>query len=100
MADLIVRARLTDMTTRLSDDETTVFRDFTVLPMAVIKQPQVQAVAGGGCSQTDPHGRSVVNPSIEAAMDVDSRGSPPSFAWDELKPIAQARHCHNQPQHR
>src|SRR6476660_8646975 len=40
MADLIVRARLTDMTTRLSDDETTVFRDFTVLPMAVIKQPK------------------------------------------------------------
>ena len=40
MADLIVRARLTDMTTRLSDDETTVFRDFTVLPMAVIKQAQ------------------------------------------------------------
>ena len=38
-ADLIIRGRLTTMTTRLSDDESTVFRDFTVAPISVIKQP-------------------------------------------------------------
>lgn len=38
-ADLIIRGRLTSMTTRLSDDESTVFRDFTVTPLSVIKQP-------------------------------------------------------------
>jgi len=38
-ADLIIRGRLTSMTTRLSDDESTVFRDFTVTPISVIKQP-------------------------------------------------------------
>lgn len=38
-ADLIIRGRLATMTTRLSDDESTVFRDFTVTPIAIIKQP-------------------------------------------------------------
>jgi hypothetical protein len=38
-ADLIIRGRLTTMTTRLSDDESTVFRDFTVTPMVILKQP-------------------------------------------------------------
>lgn len=38
-ADLIIRGRLTTMTTRLSDDESTVFRDFTLTPIAILKQP-------------------------------------------------------------
>jgi hypothetical protein len=38
-AELIVRARLTGMVTRLSDDESTVFRDFTIAVTAIIKQP-------------------------------------------------------------
>jgi hypothetical protein len=37
-ADLIIRGRLTSMTVRLSDDEATVFRDFSVAPILVIKQ--------------------------------------------------------------
>src|SRR5690348_14270204 len=32
-ADLIVHARLETMTTRLSDDESTIFRDFTLAPI-------------------------------------------------------------------
>ncbi|MEO5894445.1 MAG: hypothetical protein ABIS06_01960 [Vicinamibacterales bacterium] len=38
-ADLIIRGRLTSITPRLSDDESTVFRDFTVTPISAIKQP-------------------------------------------------------------
>jgi hypothetical protein len=38
-AELIIRGRLKTMTTRLSDDESTVFRDFTVTPLAIIKPP-------------------------------------------------------------
>ena len=38
-ADLIIRGRLATMTTRLSDDESTVFRDFTITPIAILKQP-------------------------------------------------------------
>jgi hypothetical protein len=37
--DLVVHARLATMTTRLADDESTVFRDFTVAPITFIKQP-------------------------------------------------------------
>jgi hypothetical protein len=37
-SDLIVRGRLERITTRLSDDESTVFRDFTVTSLVVIKQ--------------------------------------------------------------
>ena len=36
--DLIVHARLATMTTRLADDESTVFRDFTLAPITFIKQ--------------------------------------------------------------
>ena len=38
-ADLIIRGRLTTMTMHLSDDESTIFRDFTVTPMVIFKQP-------------------------------------------------------------
>jgi len=38
-ADLIVVGRLESMTTRLSDDESMVYRDFTVTPLNVLKQP-------------------------------------------------------------
>jgi hypothetical protein len=36
--DFIVHARLATMTTRLADDESTVFRDFTLAPITFIKQ--------------------------------------------------------------
>jgi hypothetical protein len=38
-ADLILRGRLESMTTRLSDDESAVYRDFTVSPIEIVKQP-------------------------------------------------------------
>ena len=37
-SDLIIRGRLEAATTRLSDDESTVFRDFSVTPIVIIKQ--------------------------------------------------------------
>jgi hypothetical protein len=38
MADVIIRGRLTSMVTRLSDDESTVFRDFTVTVSSILKE--------------------------------------------------------------
>ena len=38
-ADLILRGHLELMTTRLSDDESAVYRQFTVRPVVMIKQP-------------------------------------------------------------
>lgn len=37
-SDLIIRGRLDTVTARLSDDESTVFRDFAVTPIVIIKQ--------------------------------------------------------------
>ena len=37
-SDLIIRGRLGTVTARLSDDESTVFRDFAVTPIVIIKQ--------------------------------------------------------------
>lgn len=49
LSDLIVRGRLETMTTRLSDDESTVFRDFALTPLLVIKQ-------GSGLAQAQKPG--------------------------------------------
>jgi hypothetical protein len=38
LSDLIIRGRLDTVTTRLSDDESTVFRDCGVPPLVIIKQ--------------------------------------------------------------
>jgi len=45
LSELIIRGRLETRTTRLSDDESNVFRDFGVTPLAMIKQHPVLAQA-------------------------------------------------------
>ncbi len=44
-SDLIIRGRLETVTARLSDDESTVFRDFAVTPIVIIKQSRGLAQA-------------------------------------------------------
>jgi hypothetical protein len=52
-ADLIIRGRLTSTTVRLPDDESTVFRDFSVTPISTIKQqPELVSATRPGPVQT------------------------------------------------
>jgi hypothetical protein len=76
-AELIVRGRLDAMTVRLSDDESTVFRDFTVSPLETLKQPSDLA----GANQPRP-AESIVLRQLGGTIVVDGLTLTTSTNWE------------------